>query len=252
MIRHLLLLVMPLALAHGQARMAYEVVSIKPSSPGGPSTGIKVMPGGQEYRAQSVPLRHMIALMHWTWSRQITGGPDWLDDRWDIDAKANRSYTLEEHREMFRNLLEDEFKLKLRREVKEGPVYALMLDRTGSKMKVNEGPEDFELPIRGRPPRVVVGKRVSMQLFCWQLGVFLEGDKRPVIDKTGLAGYYDFTLSYRPPLPSDPDVEDLPPEMAKLPSLFDALKRQLGLRLEAQKGPVEYFVVEHVEKPTGN
>jgi uncharacterized protein (TIGR03435 family) len=59
---------------------------------------------------------------------------------------------------------------------------------------------------------------------------------------------YSNPLSYRPPLPSDPDREDPPPE-AKLPSLFDALKQQLGLRLEAQKGPVEYLVVEHVEKP---
>ena len=72
---------------------------------------------------------------------------------------------------------------------------------------------------------------------------------RPVIDKTGLTGFYDFTLSFLPELPPGFDKERLPPEMLNRPSIFEALKSQLGLRLEATKGPVEYYVVESVSRP---
>ena len=235
-------------------RLTSEVVSIKPSKPGGRGGAMKVLPGGQEYRAQNFPLRLMIALMHWVPTRQVTGGPDWLDsDTWDISAKADRpGYNLEDMREMFRNMLEDEFKLKLRKDVREGPVYALMVDKSGLKMKVNESPEDFEIPIQAGPGGVTIGKRVSIERLCFQLGLFVQGSERPVIDKTWLAGYYDFTLLFLPELPPGFDKEKLPAEMLGRPSLFDALKSQLGLRLEAQKGPVEYYAIEHVERATEN
>jgi uncharacterized protein (TIGR03435 family) len=80
----------------------------------------------------------------------------------------------------------------------------------------------------------------------------LQNDGRPVIDRTGLTGYYDFTLSFLPELPPGFDKEKLPPEMLARPSLFDAVRSQLGLKLEATKGPVEYYVVEHIQKPEAN
>jgi len=164
---------------------------------------MKVLPGGQEFVAQNFPIRLMIARMHWVPSRQITGGPEWTDSElWDIQAKADRrGYTREQMMEMLGNLLEEEFKLKLRKDVKEGPVYALTVDKSGLKMKVNESPENFEIPIQGGLGGVTVGKRVAMERLCFQLGSFLQNDGRPVIDKTGLTGYYDFTLSFLPELP---------------------------------------------------
>ncbi len=233
------------------ARMTFEVVSVKPSKPGGRGGAMKVLPGGQEFVAQNFPIRLMIARMHWVPSRQVTGGPEWMDSElWDIQAKADRpGYTREQMLEMLGNLLEDEFKLKLRKDPKEGPVYALTVDKSGLKMKVNESPEDFEIPIQGGPGGVTVGKRVAMERLCFQLGSFLQNDGRPVIDKTGLAGYYDFTLSFLPELPPGFDKANLPPEMLNRPSIFDAVKSQLGLKLEAQKGPVDYYVVERAEKP---
>jgi uncharacterized protein (TIGR03435 family) len=86
---------------------------------------------------------------------------------------------------------------------------------------------------------------------CFQLGSFLQNNERPVVDKTGLTGYYDFTLSFLPELPPDFDKEKLPPEVLARPSLFDAVRSQLGLKLEAARGPVQYYVVEHIEKPAG-
>jgi uncharacterized protein (TIGR03435 family) len=245
------------ALLHGQdkpARLTFEVASIKPSKPGGRGGAMKVLPGGQEFLAQNFPIRLMIARLHWAPLRQVTGGPEWLDSElWDIQAKADRpGYNREQLNEMLENMLEDEFKLKLRKDVKEGPVYALSIDKSGLKMKLNESPEDFEIPIQGGPGGVTVGKRVAMDRLCFQLGLFMQGTERPVIDKTGLTGFYDFTLSFLPELPPGFDKDKLPPEILNRPSLFDALKQQLGLKLEAQRGPVEYYVVENVVKPEGN
>jgi uncharacterized protein (TIGR03435 family) len=245
------------ALLHGQekpARITFEVASIKPSKPGGRGGAMKTLPGGQEFVAQNFPLKFMIARLLWAPSRQINGGPEWVDSElWDFQAKADRpGYTREQINEMLMHLLEDEFKLKLRKDVKEGPVFALTVDKGGSKMKVNESPEDYEIPIQGGPGGVTVGKRVAMDRLCFTLGSFLQNNERPVIDKTGLTGYFDFTLSFLPELPPGFDKDKLPAEMQGRPSLFEAVRSQLGLRLEATKGPVEYYVIDHIEKPEGN
>jgi uncharacterized protein (TIGR03435 family) len=83
-------------------------------------------------------------------------------------------------------------------------------------------------------------------------GEFRWNTCRQVIDKTGLTGNYDFALSFTPELPPGFDKANLPPEFLDRPSIFDALREQLGLRLEAQKGSVEYYVIDHVEKPAAN
>ncbi len=230
------------------------MASIQPSKAGEfAGGGIKPLPGGQEYSAKNVPVKLMIALMYKIPMRQITGGPGWLDSElYDVDAKADHSYNLDDLHVMFQNLLADEFKLKFHKEIKEGPVYALMLDKSGLKMKVNESEQDFKIPINGGRDGMITGKRVPMQYLCWWLGQVLQRDERPVIDKTGLDKNYDFTLVFTPDLPPDIRKEDLPPGFLDHPSIFDALKQQLGLKLEAQKGPVEYYVIDHVERPAGN
>jgi uncharacterized protein (TIGR03435 family) len=234
-------------------RLTFEVAAIRQTKPGGPRGGIRVMPGGREFRTEGVSLRFMIAFMYWAPLRQVTGGPAWLDtDLWDIAAKADRPHDLEDLREMFRNLLADQFKLKLRKDLKEGAIYALTVDKSGLKMVRDEEPWDFEISIKGGPGGVTVGKRVSLQRLCFQLQQILQQDERPVIDQTGLPGYYDFTLSFRPQLPPGFNTDSLPPGLMDRPSIFDAVKQQLGLRLEAQKGPMEYYAVEHAEKPVDN
>ncbi len=237
-----------------EKRLTFEVASIKPTKPGGRGGGIKALPGGQEYRAEGVPVKLIISLMYKVPMRQISGGPGWIDtDGWDIEAKADHSYNLDDLHTMFQNLLADDFKLKFHKETKEGPVYVLAVDKSGSKMKVNDSPQDFEIPIGGGRGGVINGKRVPMQYFAWWLGQqVLQRDARPVIDRTGLTGNYDFTLAFLPELPPGFNKENLPPEMLERPPIFDALKQQLGLKLEAQKGPVEYYVIDHVEKPEAN
>jgi uncharacterized protein (TIGR03435 family) len=237
-----------------ERRLTFEVASIKPANPAARGGGIKPKPAGQGYDAQGAAVRLMISLMYRMPMQHVTGGPGWIDsDLWDIEAKADKAYSLDDLHTMFQNLLADEFKLKFHKEIKEGPVYVLIVDKGGSKMKLNENPQDFEVPIVGSGRGGSFnGKRVPMEYLCYWLGQALRNDGRQVIDKTGLTGNYDFALSFMPELPPGFDKANLPPEFLDRPSLFDALREQLGLRLEAQKGPVEYYVIDHVEKPAAN
>ena len=92
-----------------------------------------------------------------------------------------------------------------------------------------------------------------MEYLCYWLGLNpLRNEDRPVIDKTGLTGNYDFTLTFLPELPPEFDKSKLPPEFLDRPVIFDAVRSQLGLKLEPQKGPVVYYVIDSVEKPAPN
>jgi len=233
-------------------RLEFEVASIRPSTANTLNGGIKALPGGREYTSRNVPIKLIISLMYKVPMRQIEGGPEWLaNDRYDIEAKADRSYNIDDLHVMFQNLLADRFKLKFHKEVRQGNVYALTVDTPGLKMKVNESPEDFNIPMNPSP-QGFVGKRVPMTYLCWFLGQTLQADARPVIDKTGLTGNYDFTLTFSPVLPPDVSRDSLAPELRDRPSIFNALREQLGLKLTAERGPVEYYVIDSVERPSDN
>ena len=153
-------------------------------------------------------------------------------------------------------MLADRFKLKFHWEAREGPVYLLTVDKSGLKMKVDDNPEPVKGGVRitGDPmsPGGVIGQAAAMEYLAWWLGQRLQQDGRPVIDKTGLDGYYDFKLSYMPELPPDFPRDRVPPDALDRPNLFQALREQLGLRLEPQKGPVGHFVIDSIEKPATN
>jgi len=242
--------------SHGQsvenkARLAFEVATVKPSPAGARGGGIRPLPGGQTYIACNIPLRVMIALMYHVTDSQISGGPDWINtERYDVEAKAEHPASLEELHEMFQTLLTDRFKLRFHRETKELPAYVLTVDRSGPKLKLNESPEQFEIPVKG-PPGKMVGERVSMSHLSWILAQILN---RPVVDKTGLDRYYDFTLEWSPEPPPGLAAADgrEPPPDGKGPTIFTALREQLGLKLDSQKGPVDVFVIDHVERSSEN
>jgi uncharacterized protein (TIGR03435 family) len=235
------------------ARLSFDVISIHPSKPGARGGGIKAMPSGQGYLAEGVPLKLMISLMYKIPMRQITGGPAWLNDQpYDIQAKADKAYNLDDLHAMFQNLLVERFGLKFHVEKKEGSIYALTIDSSGLKMTPNTKPEDFIIPWQGSRDGIT-GIRVPMIYLCWQLGQILQNtDERPVIDMTGLTGNYDFKLVFLPELPPGVDKDSLPPGFLDRPNLFTALREQLGLKLTPQKGPVSYMVIDHIEKPTEN
>ena len=118
-------------------------------------------------------------------------------------------------------------------------------------MKINDSPQDYQIPMLFSPDGVV-GTRVPMSYLAWWLGQQLPNSNRPVIDLTGLNKNYDFKLSFLPDLPPDASRESLSPEVRDRPSIFDALKEQLGLKLQAQRGPIDFYVIDHIERPSDN
>ena len=255
-----IVVLMSMSFAHGQdrpqdkpGRLTFDVAAIRRSDPNVRNGYIKAMPGGNGYSAQNVPVKLMISLMYKVPMRQIKGAPDWLaTDGYDVQAKSDHASDIDDLHVMFQNLLADRFNLKFHKEIKQGPVYALMVDKSGSKLKVDDSKQDFSIPMNDNEDGVTVGKRVNMEYFCWWLGRVLHQDERPVIDKTGLTQNYDFTLSFAPVLPPNVSQEKLPSGLLDRPSIFDALKEQLGLKLVAEKGPVVYYVIDHVERPSAN
>ena len=250
-----LISVLPASFSQAQnqpTRLTFDVATIRLSKQADRNGGIKAFPGGNGYTAQNIPVKLMISLMYKVPTRQILGGPDWMDsDRYNVEAKTDGSYNIDDLHTMYQNLLADRFNLKFHKETKEGPVYALLVDTPGSKMKINSSPLDFQIPILFSPDGVV-GTRVPMSYLAWWLGQQLPNSNRPVIDMTGLNKNYDFKLSFLPDLPPDASRENLPPEVRDRPSIFDALKEQLGLKLQAQKGPIDYYVIDHIERPSDN
>jgi bla regulator protein BlaR1 len=234
-------------------RLTFEVASIRPTQPGSLEGGIMPLPGGDGYMARNVSVKRMISVIFKVPVGQIRGGPDWLNsDHYDIEAKADHPYDIDDLHEMFRYLLADRFNLKFHTEIKEGPVYALVVDKSGVKMKENGTGQDPKIPITFGKPGEFIGTKVPMQYLCFWLGHQLNNDPRPVINKTGLDKSYDFTLSFVPEGPTFIQQPVSPDEQPDHSSLFDALRKQLGLRLEPQEGPIQDYVIDHIERPSEN
>lgn len=212
------------------------------------------LPGGQTYIARNVPVRFMMQVVYGLVNDQVSGGPAWINaEPYDIEAKAERPGSFKELQEMFQNLLAERFHLEFHRETRQRPVYALTIDKNGPKLKANDRAGEFSGrigPNIGSLPGMIA-EGVGMRELCLNLAQVLG---RPVLDKTGLNGYYDFRVQWAPfvPLPPAPDGSEGPPPAIDGSTIFNALREQLGLKLEGQKGPVDIFVIDRVERPSTN
>ena len=203
---------------------------------------------------------------------QIEGGPPWVhNDLFQITAKGDGSHTKNSDTvEMMRALLEDRFKLKVHKETRTVPVYALVATRAGIRLPAakvecwTENPD--QLAPRPKPgeapvPWCGMGRRTrdrievhgaTMADFCLSLSNMpFRLDRRKFIDKTGIGGHFDFDLkiSGAPGIPMEPGAAPVP--MDDFTLLQDALGR-VGLKLETAKGPDEVLVIDHAERPTPN
>jgi uncharacterized protein (TIGR03435 family) len=259
----------------------FEVADIKPSQPGAGVNGA-IQPGGR-INLQSFTLKMLIDI---AWDingdEMLVGAPKWLDsDRFDIVAKASTAgpspdVDFDDLRLMVRALLADRFKLATHTEDREISAYTLVaakpkltkadpLNRTGCK----EGPAPGAKDLRDVNPvlaRLLTCQNMTMAQFAEQLPSLASGYiHSPVMDATGIEGAWDFTLNFSPiglfqsagvrvgdpgqPAGAAPAASD--PSGAL--SLFDAVSKQLGLKLEMHKRSVPVLVIDHVEqKPTEN
>ncbi len=239
-----------LTLAATAGAQTFDVAVIKPSAPGARGGMIRQMPGGQRYSGANIPLKLIMTVAYSVTDRQISGGPDWVaTEPFDIEAKSESRHTSEELHDMLARLIEARFQLKIRRETKQLPVYELVIDKSGSKLGEHE-PRDLDYPPMGPAPDGLKGTNVTMQYFALVLSRNLD---RTVVDKTGLPARYDLTLHYSREGAGGPvrlNGAETPDSDA--PTSFTALREQLGLRLVPAKGPVEFLVIEHAEKPADN
>lgn len=237
--------------------MKFEVASVKRSQAPDGRGVIRPAPGGERYVATNVTLKLMIMVAYRVKGTQITGGPAWINnDRFDMNAKAERPSTPAELHLMLQDLLADQFKLRFHPETKELPVYVLTVDKGGPKLQPHQAQSagDPWIDAAFVPPKMTWHATFApMAYFAWRLSVQMD---RPVIDRTNLVGGYDFDLAFTPELRSDTAALGGPAKGAEMdnpgPTIFDAVRDQLGLKLERQKGPVEIMVIDRVEKPEGN
>jgi uncharacterized protein (TIGR03435 family) len=213
--------------------------------------------------ATNVTLQMLIRAAYGVQDYQISGAPNWLKvDKYDLGAKMSSTVADELHkldqdrsmlerRRMLQALLADRLKLTLHRDTKQLPIYSLVVAKHGSKL--NEAKEEGYMRLgRGQLTSQGVDIATLASALSRQLG-------RPVLDKTGIAGYYEFTLQWTPDesqtftgLDGSLIPDKAQPRDPSGPSVFIAIQEQLGLKLESGKGPVEIFVIDHVERPSEN
>ena len=252
----LLILLAAIAVAPGQSSSQFDIVSIKPSAPDAHNNFmIRSFPGGT-LRMAGVPLRMMIMDAYRVKVFQVSGGPDWVrTERWDVEAKADGfpgRIPRDQEDAMAKAMLADRFQLRVHSSTRKMRVYALEVDRSGSKLKPHTG-QDREF--RGGYGSLMV-KQGTVESLADAISRDLG---RVVLDRTGLKGDYDYALKWTPdPGEGGPETIGLPPSPPAAhpagggPDLFTALREQLGLRLTAARAPVRMVVIESVEKPSAN
>jgi uncharacterized protein (TIGR03435 family) len=259
----------------------FEVASVKPNTSGDQRVMVNMQPGGR-YTATNVPLRFLIQNAYRLQPFQLVGGPDWIGtERFDISAKAEGEFPPptpggppSPAQLMMRALLEERFHLTVHQETREMPIYALTVARAdgklGTQLRLSTvdcaalgaarrgGPPPSPPPPGERPrcgirmaPGQVAGGGFPLSQLANTLSQSLQ---RVVVDRTGLAGNFDFDLTWTPDqMPSGPPPPGAPPLPAIDPngaSIFTAVQEQLGLKLESTRGPVDVLVIDRVERPT--
>ena len=259
-------------------RPAFEVASAKPAPKGCPSTGSQGRVSQCRTLEAQIQMAYNLAAFgpHRRQGRrlQIVGGPAWVrSDLYEITTKANPDTPPDQmYGPMMQVLLEDRFKLKIRRERREMPVYFLTVAKGGLKLKVlREGscaPPDLNHPADDPAkecgywsalptPNMSGGQNVIMDSRGETMAEFADdlsnfGSDRVVLDKTGLMGLFNIHLEFAmDKAPGTPGNRPASTDPAG-PSMFTAVQEQLGLRLSAGKGPVDVLVIDHVERPTEN
>jgi len=254
---------------------AFEVASVKTNRSGEPGAQIRPQPDGG-FSATNAPLLDLLQFSYGYPGHRIAGLSGWaLTDRFDISARGTTTPQtpaggMERIALSLRALLADRFLLRTHTETRQAPVYELRLDRADGRL----GPrltgtkrEDCRAMLSGRrptadqeptdAPRCGIGTGngsiraggVPLSQFAEALGRLLE---RPVVDRTGLTGTFDVVLSFSPEgtleLPPPPGPQPRVDQNA--PSIFTALREQLGLKLDSGRGAVEMLVVDSVQRPT--
>ncbi len=257
------------------ATMTFDVASVRENKAADLHAGITMggwfTPNTTDVRLINWNIENLISAAYGSYFYQLAGLPNWpMPTVFMVEAKGNgdedakmgtltREQQHAEQQHMLQSLLKDRFKLKAHWETKEGDVYNLVVAKGGSKLASSGStpPSDQELKMFGEHPIPPLYQKNDGQGYdfiahgCTIADLVTDLTSqfgRPVIDKTGLAGKYDFVLRYKGRWDRDRPGDD----MDTLPPLDRALQDELGLKIEAGKGPDKMLVIDHVEKPSEN
>jgi uncharacterized protein (TIGR03435 family) len=245
----------------------FEVASIRRNVSSDTRVRFETPPG--RLNAVNVPLRFLIRQAYRVPEARILGGPGWLDsDRFDVLATAPNGANSDAIRGMLRALLKERFGLALHTEMLEMPIYVVRLARPDAKLGPNLRPSSTDCI--GRPSAVVAGKvqcgilvsqgpgsaslrggAATIENFVRLLGDFLE---RPLVDQSGLAGTFDLEVQFTASRSATPGgavpggLTTAGPD--DIPNVFTAMQEQLGLKLDAQTGVADVWVVDAATPPT--
>lgn len=238
-------------------KQGFEVATIKPTENGPKTPRFIKLDGTNRFVVRDYNLKLLIAAAYNMNPKTISGGPAWIEsDYYDILAltPGQTRPSRDEQMAMLRKLLEDRFKLSFHREQKEFSIYALEIAKDGPNLKPTSlSPTDPSSVGPGMvyPQKIVMPARnATMNDFASLLQRAILD--RPVVDMTGLTGRYDFSLEWAPD--ETQFGGELPAASADAPSppLFEAVQQQLGLKLDARRGPVSAIVIDQVEHPSPN
>lgn len=260
--------------AIAQSPLAFDVASVKENTSVSDTGGIAPATPGR-VRITNMPLRLVLLDAFRLMDHQLIGAPEWTESaRFDINAtyQADAARTEDDARAMLRTLLADRFGLKTHREMRELPIYSLVMARKDGALgprlvrstidcnqwiaekrpQMGAGSASPVAPGGKRPVCLILTTRrfitAGTRTMQDVLGPLQSMTGRPVIDRTGLTGAFDFDLQWTsgpvapaagPTAPADDG-----------PSIFVALQEQLGLRLEPGRAPFDVVVVDSVQRPT--
>jgi uncharacterized protein (TIGR03435 family) len=238
-------------LASAALAQPFEVASVKPSARAvGKDYRGAVVFGSERVSARNVSLKGLIVEAYHVQPFQVSGGPGWLDlDEFDIDARAGATTTKDQLRSMLQALLADRFHLTIHRNSKEMRVYALSVDKGGPKLRPATGelrpttsPQNFHGDMRQFANLISIGLSIPTVDDPTRPAI-ASGSPVPVVDKTGLEGNFDISVNLRP---DDAGGDGFA-------RWQQALRDELGLKLESTHAPVELLVVDSAERmPTAN
>jgi uncharacterized protein (TIGR03435 family) len=247
---------------------AFEVATLKPTAPDAMMRiNYEISPGGR-VQISGAPLQFLIAQAWDIPPDLVADAPKWLaSDRYDIVGKAPDAFAglgqtldIEDLRPMLRALLTERFAMKVHRETRDAPVYALVRSGKAEPKMTKSQSTDLAGCMQGTSATAVAPnsrltsvwtcRNISMNLFATRIR-----DMAPAyinhftVDATGIEGTWDFTIAWTPNGPRPGPGEDPDGSM----TVFEALPKELGLKLDEQKRPAPVLVIDHIEqKPTDN
>jgi len=231
----------------------FEVATVKLTNPN--QRGAELRMQGRQFSVMNLPVTALITFAYGIHPRQLVGGPDWIEkDRYDVLGKPDveGQPNQRQMRALIQKLLADRFSLKFHHEKRELSVYLMVAGKTGVKLSTAEGDPKGDPAMYSTGPFTLFAKNATMADFAG----FLQGGvvDRPVLDRTGLPGRYDFGLTWRPeiPLGAPGNSPPLPADIESRQDIYTAIQQDFGLKLEATRTATEVIVIDHLEKPSEN